>query len=151
MSHIPDYFRLIAEFIVREYPNATKIVEVGVGRTPFTAYLLKRLIKNLRMIVIDKDPRIINEIMSSEVEALVDDVLSPTIEIYRDADLIYSIRPPFELFSAIVRIGELVGSDVIIIPLAEDAYLAYTDQRWIRIDISPGIFCLQRKISGDRH
>jgi hypothetical protein len=146
LSSIPDYFYIIAEFIAREYPNAVKIVEVGVGRTPFTALLLKRLIKNLRMVVVDKDQRIISELMGSEVKAVVDDVLNPRIEIYQSADLIYSIRPPFELFSAIERIGELVGSDIIIIPLLEDAYLARADQRWRRIDISPGIVCLQRKI-----
>lgn len=146
MPSIPDYFRLIAEFIAREYPSAVKIVEVGVGRTPFTAHLLKRLIKNLRMVVVDKDPGIISELMGSEVEAVVDDVLSPKIEIYQNADLIYSIRPPFELFSAIERLGELVGSDIIIIPLLEDTYLARADQRWRRIDISPRIVCLQRKI-----
>ena len=143
---IPDYFRLIAEFIARLYPNAVKIVEVGVGRTPFTALLLKKLIKNLRMVVVDKDPYIISEFKDSEVEAVVDDVLSPRIEIYQNADLIYSIRPPFELFPMIERIGKSVGSDVIIIPLLEDAYLASADQRWRRIDISPGIICLQRKI-----
>jgi Uncharacterized protein conserved in archaea len=146
LSSIPDYFRLIAEFIAREYPSPFKIVEVGVGRTPFTALLLKRLIKNLRMVVVDKDPGIISELMGSEVEAVVDDVLSPKIEIYQNTDLIYSIRPPFELFSAIERLGELVGCDIIIIPLLEDAYLARANQRWKRIDISPRIIGLQRKI-----
>jgi uncharacterized UPF0146 family protein len=146
LSSIPDYFRLIAEFIAREYPGAVRIIEVGVGRTPFTAILLKRLIKNLRMVVVDKDQGIISELTGSEVEAVVDDVLSPKIEIYQNADLIYSIRPPFELFSAIERIGELVGCDTIIIPMLEDAYLARADQRWRRIEISPGIIGLQRKI-----
>jgi len=147
LSSIPDYFRLIAEFIVKLYPRAKKIIEVGVGKTPFTAFLLKQLIKNSRIIVVDKDPYIINSLMGSDVEAVVDDVLGPKIELYQDADLIYSIRPPFELFPKIEEIAGLVGCDVIIVPLLEDAYLACAEERWKRIEISSGIICLQKKFS----
>ncbi|MEM3394910.1 MAG: UPF0146 family protein [Nitrososphaerota archaeon] len=147
MSGTPYYFQVIAEFIARHYPNAKKIVEIGVGRTPFTALVLKKLIKNLDMIIVDKDQVVMDEIRGFGLRAFVDDIWSPRLELYRDADLIYSIRPPFELFSKIVEIGESVGSDVLIIPLAEDAYLADTDKRLERVELCPGINCLYRRIS----
>ncbi|MEM2989573.1 MAG: hypothetical protein QXQ02_00135, partial [Halobacteria archaeon] len=61
MSGTPYYFQVIAEFIARHYPNAKKIVEIGVGRTPFTALVLKKLIKNLDMIIVDKDQVVMDE------------------------------------------------------------------------------------------
>lgn len=146
MSETPHYFQVIAEFIARHYPKAKKIIEIGVGRAPFTAVLLKRLVKGLDVIVVDKDQSIISELKDLGLIAFVDDVGSPRIELYKDADLIYSIRPPFELFSKVVEIGESVGSDVLIVPLLEDAYLAGFDKRLEIIELSRGIKCLYRKI-----
>lgn len=147
MSETPYYFQVIAEFIVRHYPNAKKIIEIGVGKAPFTALILKKLIKNLDMVVIDKDQYVINNLRGLGLNGIVDDVWSPRIELYQDADLIYSIRPPFELFSKIVEIGKSVRSDVLIIPLVEDDYLASPNKNLERIELSSGINCLYRKIS----
>lgn len=147
MSETHSYFRVIAEFIARRYPNAEKIVEVGAGRMPFTALILKRLIKNLDLIIVDKDRVVVDELRGLGLKAFVDDIWSPRLELYQDVDLIYSIRPPYELFSKILEIGEAVRSDVLIIPLAEDAYLAGSDKSLERIELCPGINCLYRKIS----
>lgn len=146
MSSIPRFFRTVAEFIANNYPEASKIVEIGVGMTPFTAIYLQELIKNLEIIVIDKDQNIISHLRDMGLKAVVDDVYNPRIEIYRNADLIYSIRPPFELFPFIEEIGELVKCDVLIVPLLEDVYLANISPKWRKIGLPAGTVCLHKTV-----
>ena len=50
----------------------------------------------------------------------LDDITSPKIQIYKGASLIYSIRPPPELFSAILMVSQKIGADCIIKPLYGD-------------------------------
>ncbi|RLG29731.1 hypothetical protein DRN98_08085, partial [Methanosarcinales archaeon] len=49
-----------------------------------------------------------------------DDILSPDIEIYEGADIIYSIRPPEELQVSIARVASAVGADLILKPLGSE-------------------------------
>ena len=50
----------------------------------------------------------------------VDDITNPDLNIYRDASLIYSIRPPEELQQHIKVVAEAVGADLIIKPLSTE-------------------------------
>jgi len=106
---IPDY-EDIAEYIINHYRN--KVVEVGVGSLPHVALLLK---EKLDMIITD-----VNEPKYSGVRFCRDDVFNPDMGIYRNASLIYSIRPPIDLQDAIAKIAKEVGSDLIIRPFGNE-------------------------------
>ncbi|MEM3061487.1 MAG: UPF0146 family protein, partial [Candidatus Bathyarchaeia archaeon] len=43
-----------------------------------------------------------------------DDITSPSLDLYRGADLVYAIRPPPELINEIVELCARIGSDVLI-------------------------------------
>ncbi len=54
------------------------------------------------------------------MNVVVDDITNPDLSIYKDATLIYSIRPPEELQNHIKRVAESVGADLIIKPLSTE-------------------------------
>jgi hypothetical protein len=98
----------LAEFILKNYKG--KIVEIGVGNYfEVSKFLAER---GIEIIVTDVKPREIEE-----VEFVLDDVTNPDIEIYKNSSLIYSIRPPFELFEDIKSLARRIGADCIIKPL----------------------------------
>jgi uncharacterized UPF0146 family protein len=106
---IPD-FENIAEYIIDHYKN--KVVEVGVGSLPQVALLLK---DTLDVIVTD-----VNEQKYAGVRFCIDDIFKPDMGIYRNASLIYSIRPPIDIQDAIAKIAKEVGSDLIIRPFGNE-------------------------------
>lgn len=100
----------IAEYILAHYRN--KVVEIGVGNLPEIALLLK---DELDVVVTD-----INEQEYAGVRFCRDDVFNPDMGIYRNASLIYSIRPPIDLQDAIASIAKEVGADLIIRPFGNE-------------------------------
>lgn len=52
--------------------------------------------------------------------AYVDGVCDPDMSIYKDAKLIYSIRPPYEMQICMMRLAKRIGCDVIIVPLKNE-------------------------------
>lgn len=106
---LTDY-KDFAEYIARNYPGARKIVEVGVGRE---LSVVEELRNKTRA-----------EVVAVDIEALAevkDDVTRPRIEVYRRADLIYSIRPNPELYPYLIDIAHRVGADLIIRPFTLDS------------------------------
>jgi uncharacterized protein len=106
---ILDY-RDIAEYILNNYRN--KVVEVGVGGLPEVAILLK---EKLDVLVTD-----VNEQKYAGVRFCRDDIFKPDIGIYRNASLIYAIRPPIDLQDAIAIIAKEVGADLLIRPFGSE-------------------------------
>ncbi len=103
-------FKDIAEYIINHYRN--KVVEVGVGNLPHVALLLK---EKLDVVITD-----INEQKYAGVRFCRDDIFNPDKGIYRNASLIYSIRPPIDMQDAIADIAKEVGSDLIIRPFGNE-------------------------------
>ena len=99
--------RGIAEFIAKNYKG--KVVEIGIGNNKVVFDELKKL----GVEVIATDIRKIDL-------AYVDDVCDPDMSIYRDAKLIYSIRPPYEIQICMIRLAKRIGCDVIIVPLKNE-------------------------------
>lgn len=123
----------IASFIASRFCQASKIVEVGVGFQFDTALALKRKHPGIRLIVVDRNPESAKEAKRLGLEACVDDVWNPDMQIYRDSSLIYSIRPPPELLEPIYRISKAVGCSLLIRPLSGE-YLSLPDEaRWLNI------------------
>lgn len=106
---IPDH-KDIAEYILNNYKN--KVIEVGVGNLPDVALLLK---DKLDVIVTD-----VNEQKYAGVRFCRDDVFRPDMGIYRNASLIYSIRPPIDLQDAIAIIAREAGAELIIRPFGTE-------------------------------
>jgi uncharacterized UPF0146 family protein len=106
---IPDY-EDIAEYIINHYKN--KVVEVGVGSLPHVALLLK---DKLDVIITD-----VNEQKYAGVRFCIDDIFNPDMGIYRNASLIYSIRPPIDIQDAIAKTAKEAGSDLIIRPFGNE-------------------------------
>lgn len=100
-----------SEYIISNYKNSSLIVEVGVGGFPLVALTLQEHL-NMDIIMTDIKPYHDN--------VVVNDITKPDLNIYRDASLIYSIRPPEELQNHIKWVAEVVGADLIIKPLSTE-------------------------------
>ena len=106
---ISDYHD-IAEYIKENYRN--RIIEVGVGSLPQVALALK---DNMDVIVTD-----IDEHKYPEIRFVRDDIFSPDIQIYMNASLIYSIRPPIDIQQAIASVAKEVNADLLIRPFGNE-------------------------------
>ncbi|MDD5474489.1 MAG: UPF0146 family protein [Candidatus Methanoperedens sp.] len=106
---IADY-EDIAEYIIKNYRN--KVVEVGVGSLPHVALLLR---DKMDVVVTD-----VNEQKYTGVRFCRDDIFLPDMGIYRNASLIYSIRPPIDIQEAIARAAKEAGADLLIRPFGNE-------------------------------
>ena len=86
----------------------TKIVEIGAGKFQTISKNLSEN-ENIDIIMTDIDPA--NE------NIIKDDVFNPNMNIYKDTDILFSIRPPAELQEAIMKIRDDVDATLIIKPL----------------------------------
>jgi len=103
-------YKDFAEYIINRYPKAKKVLEVGVGRD-FS--VLKELEKfGLDVFSTDINP--------DSPKTIYDDVVVPRMNLYRDADLIYSIRPPLELYPYLEKLAENIKVPLLIRPLLTD-------------------------------
>jgi len=111
-------FRAIARYIAENYPSATKIVEVGVGKVPDVAIELQRLSPVCEVIVTDvaEPPE-----LSGRVKFVRDDITEPNLGVYEGAALIYAVRPPPELQPHLLEVAREVGADLLIKPLAGES------------------------------
>ncbi len=88
-----------------------KIAEIGVGKF---AMIADELSENDNITLIKTD------IAPADDTVIADDITSPNLELYRDVELIYSIRPPSELQPYIADLAEKIGSQLIIKPLTNE-------------------------------
>ena len=114
----------IVEFIAGLLPKPKKIIEVGVGKLPKIALKLAEKFPEAEIIVTDIDSQIIQQIGQQypQVKAIKDDITKPNIELYQNADLIYSIRPPPELASYLLKLAKKIGVPLIIRPLSSETH-----------------------------
>ena len=101
-----------AEYILDEAgDNNVKIAEIAVGKFDRIANMLSSK-DNITLIKTDIAPK--------DSTVIKDDITKPNINLYRNADIIYSIRPPSELQPYIVRLAVEVDSQLIIKPLTNE-------------------------------
>ena len=101
-----------AEYIINNYEDADKIVEVGVGKFYIVSSILQ---ENLKANII------LTDIKPSSCEIVQDDICKPNLKIYRGSSLIYSIRPQPELHNNIIDVALKVGADAIIKPFSTES------------------------------
>lgn len=99
----------LAEFIAERYKN---VAEIGIGNYTAVAEYLRS--KGVKVIATD-----IREV-PTKIDFFIDDVQNPKIQLYRGVELVYSIRPPPELFGSIRRLANQLKADCIIKPLFGD-------------------------------
>ena len=101
-----------AEYILNETENRdVKIAEIGIGRFSRIAETLEKQ-KNITLIKTDLNP--------ADATIIRDDITNPNLELYRDVDIIYSIRPPSELQPYLARLADEIGCQLIIKPLTNE-------------------------------
>ena len=98
-----------AEYILSKCEkNPTKICEIGVGKfTQVFDYLNKK--DNVEIIKTDISP--------NDSSVIKDDVTKPDLKLYKNLDIIYSIRPPSELQPHIIDLALKTNTKLIIKPL----------------------------------
>lgn len=100
-----------AQYIINNYADANKIVEVGVGKFHKVASILSQ---NLKTCIVMTD------IKPSCNEIIQDDISNPDLKIYKGSSLIYSIRPQPELQPYIIETARKTGADLIIKPFSTE-------------------------------
>ncbi len=85
-----------------------KIAEIAVGKFDEISKRLEKR-ENITLIKTDINPK--------DESVIRDDITNPNLELYRDVDIIYSIRPPSELQPHLVKLAGKVNSKLIIKPL----------------------------------
>lgn len=100
-----------AQYIINNYANADKIVEVGAGKFHKVALIL---IQNLNSSIVMTD------IKPSYKKIVQDDICDPDLKIYTGSSIIYSIRPQPELMPCLMAVAEKTGADLIIKPFSTD-------------------------------
>ncbi len=101
-----------AEYILNETKDRdVKIAEVGIGKFSQIADILQKE-DNITLIKTD--------ILPADATVINDDITNPNLELYNDVDIIYSIRPPSELQPYLVKLAQMIGSQLIIKPLTNE-------------------------------
>jgi len=99
----------LAEYIARHYKG--KVIEIGIGKHPEVALLLKGHVNVIGTDIVERDVGI---------PFVRDDIFDPDLRIYEGASLLYSIRAPAEMQRATASVALRVGADVIIRPLGSE-------------------------------
>ena len=98
----------IGEYIIKNYELPLNIVEIGIGKYyDISDYLSKEKDVNIKKI----------DINPSRNDIIQDDIRHPNIEIYENTDVIYSIRPPYEIQPYLINLAEKLNCGLIIKPL----------------------------------
>jgi uncharacterized UPF0146 family protein len=87
-----------------------RVVEVGIGTYSRVACALQE--RGLTVTATDINPRM------AAVPVVRDDLWEPRLDVYRDAQAIYAIRPPPELLPPLKALARRLAVDLIIKPLA---------------------------------
>ncbi|CAB3288992.1 conserved protein of unknown function [Methanocaldococcus lauensis] len=110
---------VIVEFIKNyaEKHKIKKIAEVGIG---FKFDIAKELSKYFDVMVTDINKKSIEKGKLLGLNAYEDNLFNPNIELYKNIDLIYSIRPPRDLQIYILNLSKKVKAHLIIRPLLNE-------------------------------
>lgn len=101
-----------ADYILNECRGRkVRVAEVGVGKFSMIADILNDE-DNITLIKTDISP--------ADTTVIMDDITDPDMDLYRDADIIYSIRPPSELQPYLVRLAQRTDAQLIIKPLTNE-------------------------------
>ena len=102
-------WRDFGDYILNEVGDKNvKIAEIAVGKFDKISQMLNEK-ENIAIIKTD--------IIPNDDSVIKDDITNPNLELYKDVDLIYSIRPPSELQPYLVKLAKKIDVPLIIKPL----------------------------------
>jgi uncharacterized protein len=105
---------VLREFIKNNYSRT--VVEVGCGRFSAIAVALRPSLKVTATDILE------TEVVDRRLAPIYvkDDITHPDLQLYRGADLVYSIRPPLEIQPSILDLSERIGADALIKPFGSE-------------------------------
>ena len=103
-----DLGEYISKLCDENNKDIVKVVEIGVGKFHGISDYLKEK-NNVELIMTDINP--------NTEEVIKDDVFKPNLELYKNTDIIFSIRPPSEIQEAIMNLRDKLNCTLIIKPL----------------------------------
>ena len=100
------------------YIENSNVVEVGIGHYLKVAKILKGY--GVKVTVIDIKRDVIERAKREGLNGEVDDIFNPKLEVYKYADLIYSIRPPRDLQFPLLKLSMKYRVPLLIRPLSTE-------------------------------
>ena len=122
-------FEQIVDWITQNYTGARKIVEVGVGHRIEVAERVSNALPHAEVLVTDKDEAWVRSRKSQRIRAVADDAMFPSLAIYKDASLLYSLNPPGEILPALEKLATGVGADLLVVPISDERH-EFQRERW---------------------
>jgi len=108
----------LAEFIAENFPRG-KAVELGIGFQTKVALRLKKL--GYDVLAIDWNMPAVENARKAGINALRNDLFNPREKLYRDAVVLYAVRPTPEIMGAILTLSEETGVPLVLLPLSGDS------------------------------
>ena len=105
--------KVIGRYIASRYHSCA---EIGVGRNFETALT----ILNCGGTVLCTDIRYPD--VTVDVPFRIDDLYAPDFSLYRDVEVIYSLRPGEEMMPSLIRLAQKTNSDLIVYHLGFEIY-----------------------------
>jgi len=102
----------IGEYIKNHYRSA---VEVGFGGKTIAAEILYSA--GIPIVCTDVHS------YTTKIPSIVDDCVEPNYSLYKNAEVIYAIRPGIEIVPALISLAKIVGADLIIYHLGFEIYM----------------------------
>ena len=115
-------FEQIVDWVAQNYSSARKIVEVGVGHRIDVADRVSQALPQSEVLVTDKDESWVRSRKSQRVRAVADDVMFPSLKLYEDASLLYSLNPPIEILPALEELANGIGADLLVVPISDERH-----------------------------
>jgi uncharacterized protein len=128
-------FEQIIDWIQQNYPDARKIVEVGVGHRIDVAERVSQALPQTEVLVTDKDESWVRSRKSQRVRAVADDVMFPSLSLYKNASLLYSMNPPGEILPALEKLAKGVGADLLVVPVSDERH-EFQRENWQQLIIN---------------
>lgn len=122
-------FEQLVDWIRQNYGDAKKIIEVGVGHRIDVAERISEALPHAEILVTDKDESWIRQRKPGRIRAVADDVLLPNLNVYRGASLVYSLNPPGEIISALEKLADRVGADLLVVPISDEQH-ELREEKW---------------------
>ncbi|NWF51646.1 MAG: hypothetical protein HXY47_01015 [Nitrospirae bacterium] len=103
----PYRYQGLVDYIAGRYMSA---VEIGIGSFPDVAFALQK--RGVQVFATDILP-----FYYKGLKIIKDDIMEPDLSTYSSIELIYSLRPPFELIPFMLRLAKKIKADLIVKPL----------------------------------